>query len=542
MFRLIYRLAAAVGFCCGVVLSCVAQSSVPPAQTLLILPFENHSKSPGLEWIGESFPEILLQRLSSPSMYIISREDRVYAFDRMGIPAGARPSHATMYKIAEQMDCDYVVMGDYNFDGLTFTARAKVLDMKQLRQSPVLEAAGPLLKLIDVQTDLAWQLLKTIQPQSTISREEMVRSANAIRLDSFENYVRGIVATTRQERVRRFREAIRFNPQYTLAIFQLGKTYYSNREYESAASWLSRIPQADPKAGEAYFLLGLAYYNQGQFERAEDAFRVTISKLPLTEVYNNLGAAALRRGKRSALPLLQRTVEVDPHDPDYCFNLALALYRYGDPAMAVKNLRESLAKYPTDSEARQFLDEISGAPGATGNRGADSSGTTGASISKLPLPRIKRNYDESSFRMLALEIQNSTKPVHEPGGNTRTLYHIQHGTELLDRGLIADAENEFQEALKIEPASAAAHAGLARAAEAKGDMVTARQEAATSIGLHPTAAAFLVLARADMRQRLFGSAAQNVDQALTLEPGNADALTLKQEIAARAAQATEWAR
>jgi Tfp pilus assembly protein PilF len=144
--------------------------------------------------------------------------------------------------------------------------------------------------------------------------------------------------------------------------------------------------------------------------------------------------------------------------------------------------------------------------------------------------------------MLALEIQNSTKPVHEPGGNTRTLYHIQHGTELLDRGLIADAENEFQEALKIEPASAAAHAGLARAAEAKGDMVTARQEAATSIGLHPTAAAFLVLARADMRQRLFGSAAQNVDQALTLEPGNADALTLKQEIAARAAQATEWAR
>ena len=86
-------------------------------QTLLILPFENHSKSPGLEWIGESFPEILSQRLSSPSMYIVSREDRVYAFDRMGIPVTARPSHATMYRIAEQMDCDYVVMGDYTSTG-----------------------------------------------------------------------------------------------------------------------------------------------------------------------------------------------------------------------------------------------------------------------------------------------------------------------------------------------------------------------------------------------------------------------------------------
>jgi tetratricopeptide (TPR) repeat protein len=321
-------------------------------------------------------------------------------------------------------------------------------------------------------------------------------------------------------------------------MFQLGKTYYANREYESAASWLSRIPQADPKAGEAYFLLGLAYYNQGQFEHAEDAFRVTISKLPLTEVYNDLGAAALRRGQRSALQLLQRTVEIDPHDPDYRFNLALALYRYGDPAMAVKNLRESLAKYPTDSEARQFLDQISGAPGAMGAAG-ESAGALAASIAKLPLPRMKRNYDESSFRMLALEIQNSNKAARQPGGNTQTLYHIQHGTELLDRGLTADAENEFHEALRIEPASAAAHAGLARAAEAKGDAATARLEASTSIGLHPTAAALLVLARADMRQKLFASASQNVARALALEPGNADALTLKQEVMARAAQATE---
>jgi tetratricopeptide (TPR) repeat protein/TolB-like protein len=556
MFRLIFRLVVIAGLCCGLALPCVAQNPVPLVQTLLILPFENHSQSPGLEWIGESFPEILSQRLSAPSMYIISREDRVYAFDRMGIPVAARPSHATLYRIAEQMDCDYVVMGDYNFDGSTFSARAMVLDMKQLRESAMLQASGPLVKLIDVQTDLAWQVLKTIKPGSTISLEEMMRSANPVRLDSFENYVRGIVAGTRQEKVRRFREAIRFNPQYTLAMFQLGKTYYTNREYDSAANWLSRIPQSEPKAGEAYFLLGLAYYNQGQFERAEEAFKVTISKLPLTEVYNNLGATALRRGKRSALPLLEKTVGVDPYDPDYRFNLALALYRFGDPALAVKNLRESLARYPTDSEARQFLEEISGAPapatakaavagpgsGAAGNRGGEPSGATVTSIAKLPLPRIKRNYDESSFRMLALEIQNSTKPVQEPGSDSRTMYHIQHGTELLDRGLTAEAEKEFHQALQMEPLSAAAHIGLARAAEAKGDTMTARMEAATSIGLHPTAAAYVVLARADMRQKQFASAGQNIERALALEPGNADALTLKQEIAARAAESTEWTR
>ena len=42
----------------------------PSAQTLLVLPFENESKAPGLEWISESFPEVLGQRLASPLLYI----------------------------------------------------------------------------------------------------------------------------------------------------------------------------------------------------------------------------------------------------------------------------------------------------------------------------------------------------------------------------------------------------------------------------------------------------------------------------------------
>ena len=79
-------------------------------------------------------------------------------------------------------------------------------------------------------------------------------------------------------------------------------------------------------------------------------------------------------------------------------------------------------------------------------------------------------------------------------------------------------------------------------AEAKGETINARMEAATSLGLHPTAAAYVLLARADMRQKQFTSASHNIEQALKLEPGNADAVTLKQEIAARAAEATEWTK
>src|SRR5262245_15599783 len=49
--------------------SCAQQ--VEPAharQMLLIMPFENTSSIPVVDWIGESFPEVLGNRLSSSSM------------------------------------------------------------------------------------------------------------------------------------------------------------------------------------------------------------------------------------------------------------------------------------------------------------------------------------------------------------------------------------------------------------------------------------------------------------------------------------------
>ena len=57
----------------------VAQPNFPGTRTLIILPFENASKVPGIEWIGEAFSEVVGQRLNSAHVYVISRDDRVAA-------------------------------------------------------------------------------------------------------------------------------------------------------------------------------------------------------------------------------------------------------------------------------------------------------------------------------------------------------------------------------------------------------------------------------------------------------------------------------
>ena len=299
-------------------------------------------------------------------------------------------------------------------------------------------------------------------------------------------------------------------------MLQLGKSYYKARDYESAASWLARVPSTDANANEAQFYLGLAAFYAGHMDKADSAFRALSARLPLTEVLNNLGVVAARRGQRSARSYFERTVQTDPDEPDYRFNLAVELFREGDSSGAARELRASLAINP-DAEAKGFLDAIvSGTPPA-----------------RQPLERIKRNYDESTFRQIALEIENTNETrLAKSDPASHAAFHIQHGQELLQSGLTGEAEKQFREAVVLEPTSAEAHAGLARSLEAVQDIAGARNEARMAIKLQPTAEAYLVMARLDQAENKLASAAQNVEHALALDPSNAAAAALKRDIAA----------
>ena len=75
-----------------------ALAQAPMVRTVMVVPFVNQSGAPGLEWIGEAFPEVLSQRMTTPRVSMISREDRTYAFDHTGIPLTVQPSRATIYR------------------------------------------------------------------------------------------------------------------------------------------------------------------------------------------------------------------------------------------------------------------------------------------------------------------------------------------------------------------------------------------------------------------------------------------------------------
>lgn len=519
-----------------------ATQAVAHGRLLLVLPFENHTGQTGLDWIGEAFPEIFNRRLASAGFLPIGRTDRLYALDHLGLPEHFRPSRASAIRLAQALDADYVVTGFYTTTGTTLNATAQVLDVTGLKLGAPLNNQADMTRLLETLNTLAWQVTRQLDPTYAVAEQTFIAADSDLRLDAFENYVRGLTEDSSDERIRHLREAVRFSPHFYPAWLALGKVYFANQDFDQAASTLGHLKKDDPNALEADFYRGLSFFYTGKYMEAEDAFAFDTTRLPLPEVVNNQGVAAARRGK-DAVTLFQQAITADPNDEDYHFNLAVSLHRRGDIAGALRELDQAVKLRPQDTEAANFAATLQKAqqdPAAAATKvntslstQANAQGTTTSG----PLERIKRTYNEASFRQAAFEMEQvQTMRLSALSPVERADELAKEGDQLFNRGLILEAEREYQAALAADPSSAVAHAGLAQVRERSSDLDAARQEAQKSLQLKQNVTAHLVLARIDLEANQLGAAAGEVSQALQIEPSNANAHVLKLAVEQRGQQ------
>src|SRR3984957_2351573 len=511
-----------------------AQSTA--GQTIVVIPFENLSPTPGLEWLSDSFPETFHEQLNSPVLYVASRADRLRGYDRQGFPVGVHPSRATLYRLAEQMDIDYAVLGSYRYDGTRLTVTAQLLDMRGQKLLPTVTESAPIADLGALQSALAWDLLRQIRADYSVSKEKYVAAVVPVRLDALENYVRGMLATSADEKVQHYREAVRLNPDYMQAWLELGKTYYAQHSYEAAIAALTQPQQSLSPSGatsgsvarEANFYLGLSTYAHGDFAKAESAFEFVAARLPLAEVYNNLGVVAARRGQKKAVEYFEKAVQNDPSDPDYHFNLGVTLAQAGNRSDAVRELRAALDQRPNDADAKILLESLTPPAGSV---------LLASATAKDSPERIKNNYDEDAFRQMTTQMGSwAEQRFARSDAKVHALFHVELGKELLAHSFISEAETEFEHAAVVDPTGAAPLTALAEGYDAEGDANKARHEAEASLRVRESADAYLLLARLDLKEDKTEAAQQNINRALQLEPGNSLGQDLKRTLAAKLAE------
>ena len=370
----------------------------------------------------------------------------------------------------------------------------------------------------------------------------------ALRLDAFEQYIRGITEPDQAERLRHLNQSVLLSPEFSPAWMALGREEYAGQQYEQAAQAFAKVGGKDADPGdvlEAGFFRGLSLLFSGDYARAEEAFAGVARQLPLAEVLSNQGVA-LARGGKDGTTLFRRAAEADPNEADYHFNLALSLKRHGGyDAEALTELAQCLRLRPNDNEAQELQKAwtkqdkpgVAGsapppAPAAAADHPAEE-----ADAKPDPLERIERSFDAAAFHQAALMLDQVEASALE------ALPLVEHAQRLsaqahdyLDRGLLLEAERLYQSALALDPKSAEAHVGLAEVRERTGDAQDARKEAVASLELMPSVEAYLVMARLDLAAGQMNQVDYEMGEALKIDPKSKQALELQRQIEAQEIQ------
>ncbi len=374
--------------------------------TILVLRFHNTSQFPDLNWVGESVAETLMTEFGQTNEIVVDRENRAAAMKRMDLRPEANFTKATLIRLGQSLDADYVVYGAYDarlpsggaqLKESQIEITARFLDLRKLHEGPEVSEQGKLADFSRYKEHLAWESLKYIDPASSPLLDRFMAPEKMTRLDAEESYIHGLLAADKDEQHKWFLQAANLDARFVSPAYELGRVYWEKKDYRQSIRWLQRVPAQDVRYPEARFRMGLDAYGAGDYNAAVNYFHEVANIVPLSEVYNNLAAAEDQLNQPAAIDDYRHALDGDPNDVTYIFNLGSALLRKNEFEEAAKRLEAVTTHTPDDSEAEDLL-----------ARAQDKEVNPPGTQPLAPI-RLKSNFDATAFRQLKAMLQPKGK-------------------------------------------------------------------------------------------------------------------------------------
>jgi tetratricopeptide (TPR) repeat protein len=532
-------------------ISTLAAGRPAATDTIVTMPFENLSGRPEYNWVGESFAATLSDLLDRPGMVAIHPEERNVAYKQEGLPPTAVITRATMIKIAERAGANLVVMGTYRIAGegrdSTISITARVVDIREGRLvGRELQRGGPLMDLLRLQADLAYEILYQRNPALPFSRDQITTQATQAPIGAYESYIKGTLTRDHDARVTLFERAIKeygdkTSGQYVPAIFELGRVHYEAGNYKEALERLLQMDERYPRFDEAQFYVGVAQDALGQTDAALASQQRLAPRLPLYEVYNNIGVLLIKKKQYTeAINYLKPAADAAPRDTDTLFNLGYLYFLAKDYPAAVAALRKELERRPSDGEAYYVLSKALAATN-------DQAGATEASDQAKKLLTAYAQWETKGMPLVVRMKTSFSKANYyryrrdkDERLNTQTAITSQspQAENLLEAARNAFFAGRDEEALlaagkllQTTPQSHEAHLLMGRVYERRGDFDRAINSLKAAIFWNPKlTAAYVLLGRIAVLKSDCAGARNYVGKALQADADDQDAQALKRLI------------
>ena len=183
----------------------VAEPRAQPSERVLVIPFENPTREPRIYWIGEASAVLLADDLNAFGKRAYTREERLDAFQRLQVPPIATLSHATVIRLGQVVGATHVVIGSFRLTGGMISVRAQNIRLDNGRMEHEFVEAGPLEDLFGIFGRVSRRLAGQSASDAPLPRPA---------LPVFENYVKGLIATSMPAKIGYLEAAIKLEPGF----------------------------------------------------------------------------------------------------------------------------------------------------------------------------------------------------------------------------------------------------------------------------------------------------------------------------------------
>jgi tetratricopeptide (TPR) repeat protein len=502
----------------------------------LVLPFRVviDGEVPGGEgaafWLGEAAAVLLTEDLVARGVPAFSRAERLEAFSRLQLPTSAVLTRATMIRVGELIGATDVVVGEIHM-GATLSVRARMVALATAQERGTVRSDGTVAELYDVFARMATQIV----PSRAVTEPE---GRAPLALIAFENYVKGLVATTPAVQERFLEAAKEAAPTDDRVLLALWDMHTAEGDHEAALAAARAVPRAAPLDRHARYCAALSFIELEKYAEAYELLQALQNEAPTAAVANALGVVQLRRGStpQTGLPtyFFTRAADQAPDNPAYLFNLGYAYARSRNTEGALYWLREGVRFDPADGDAHLVMSQVLLATGkrVEAQREFELAKQLGTSLDPATLAfgeAVPQGLERVTGRLDVQVVTRVDAAIANPAQREQqelAAFHLDRGRKLFEQEDDKGATQELRRAIYLRPYEQEPHVLLGRIYRRAGRLDEAIEAFRIAVWARDTLAGRLVLAETLWERGDRADALEQARRALALDPQSDEAKAL----------------
>jgi len=311
---------------------------VPKKPSIAVMPFENLSGDPELEYMADGISENIIATISKIPEMIVSARNSTFAY---------KGKRVKVQQVAEELDVHYALEGSILKSGNRLRVTAQLVDAVTGHHLWTEQYEPETKDLLDMLDEITHEIAIELQVKLTAGKQIRTWAKGTDNLEAWDYVSQSLRLPATKEGNAKARElleqAVNLDPQYAAAWAWLAFTHIQDADgkwTESPGDSYRRALQLTQKALElddsnplAHALLGQFHRGQGQYGKAITEGEKAIALGPKSGLVHALFSNIMHRAGRpdEAIRLVKKAMHLDPYYPaPYLFLLAQACHQAGN--------------------------------------------------------------------------------------------------------------------------------------------------------------------------------------------------------------------